>query len=137
MPVLLWYAGAGDLFLWSGFCGEAFLTKIQRELRRGQAPTLFRFCGGSVFGNPEQMSKPRMGVLTVSDGTVVREVGNCFPGGVITRYSSLKPYSFGGLIMRTLLATAAFFMRRVGTKISAVAALLTVGAASALSLIHI
>jgi K(+)-stimulated pyrophosphate-energized sodium pump len=35
--------------------------------------------------------------------------------------------------MRTWLATAAFFTRRVATKISAVAALLTVGAASALA----
>ena len=35
--------------------------------------------------------------------------------------------------MRTWLATAAFFTRRVATKLSAVAALLTVGAATALA----
>src|SRR5271169_7218904 len=48
-------------------------------------------------------------------------------------YKSLKSSSFGGLIMRTWLATAAFLTRRVGTKLSALAALLTIGAATALA----
>src|SRR5450755_634480 len=50
-----------------------------------------------------------------------------------TFVNSLKPLSFGGLIMRTWLATAAFFTLRMGMKFSAVAALLTVGAATALA----
>jgi len=40
MPVLLWYAGTGVLFLRSDFCGIAFLTETQGKIRRGQAPTL-------------------------------------------------------------------------------------------------
>src|SRR4029077_1660474 len=47
--------------------------------------------------------------------------------------NSLKPCYVGGLIMRTWLATAAFITRGMGMKLSAVAALLTVGAATALA----
>jgi hypothetical protein len=44
-----------------GFLERSFVIEIQRELRRGQAPTL-RYCGGSVFGIPERASEIRLGV---------------------------------------------------------------------------
>src|SRR5579871_4668112 len=119
MPVLRGLPEPETFFSSLSFLAACCVALNLCKTRRGQAQHSFRSCGGSVFGK-------------VSPRLRMRDMGNRFRNRKCLNTSVLHTNrSNSEDFMRTWLATAALFSRRMATRIPAVIALMTLGAVTA------